>query len=309
MPRAGGPHRSGRPPDRDVLARHGPAARARLGADGRPGRARPRRADQRARPGRHSLATPPAARARRRRADRDALQPRPCGDRAERRRGADPRPRPPARALGDVAHRVTRGRVPRSDRLERGVRLSALIAAEMLRLRTVRSPRWVALGGLVVVALTTATNVRSDATWTAGELSGSLRALALTGVLLAGVFAASTVASAFQRGEVPMTYLVHPRRTQCTAAQSLLHAAIGFVFAGLAAGVVAIVGLSIARGGGVTTTNVLRLAGGAAVGGAMLSAAGVLLGTATRHPMIASGSIVGLNLAEALASAHGRATY
>jgi hypothetical protein len=187
--------------------------------------------------------------------------------------------------------------------------LRALIAAEMLRFRTVRSPRWVALGGLVVVALTTATNVRSDTTWTPGELSESLRALALTGVLFAGVFAASTVASAFQRGEVPMTYLVHPRRTRCAAAQALLHAALGFVFAGLAAGVVVIVGLSIARGGGVTTTDVLQLTGGAAVSGAMLSGAGVLLGTATRHPMIASGSIVGLSIAEGLVSAHGRGTY
>lgn len=187
--------------------------------------------------------------------------------------------------------------------------MSALIAAEMLRLRTVRSPRWVALGALVVVALTTATNVRSDATWTPGELSESLRALALTGVLLAAVFAASTVASAFQRGEVPMTYLVHPRRARCTAAHALLHAALGFVFAGLAAGVVVAVGLTIARGGGVTTTDVLQLIGGAAVSGAMFSGAGVLLAMATRHPTIASGSIVGLSIAEGLVSAHGRGTY
>ena len=55
----------GRPPGAQLLARHAPAARHRHRADRRPGGADPRRAGQRARPGRHPLDARPAPRLRR----------------------------------------------------------------------------------------------------------------------------------------------------------------------------------------------------------------------------------------------------
>jgi hypothetical protein len=185
----------------------------------------------------------------------------------------------------------------------------ALSAAELLRLRTLRSPRWIALVGLVAVAATAASNIRADATWAPGELGEALGDIALTGVLLAAVFAGSIVGSAFHRGELPMTYLTYPRRTSSAAAHALVHAGLWFLFAGLAAGAVVAVGLSIARGGDVTTADAVQLVGGAAAGGAVMSGAGVLLGIATRHATIASSAIVALNIGEALVSAHGVRSY
>jgi hypothetical protein len=184
-----------------------------------------------------------------------------------------------------------------------------LLAAELLRLRTVRSSRWVFLGGLAVVAAVAASNVRADATWSPGELADSLRAFALTGVLIPSAFAGGIVGSGFQRGEVAMTYLTHPRRTRPAAAQALVHAGLGLLFAGLAAVIVVAVALAIAGARDVSAADVVRLVGGAAAGGAVMSGAGVLLGTATRNATIASGGLIVLEIVESLVRANGLHHY
>src|SRR5215210_9184413 len=167
----------------------------------RAGGPRPRRADQRAGPGRHPLAAPAPAGARRRRPDRGHVEPRARRGRADRRRGARPRPGPAARALGHGGRRLARGRLPRAHGLGRGGLVKPLVAAELLRLRTMRGPRWMAVGGLVLVAFVAVSNLRSDAHLGPHELADVMRALAVTCVLLPAVFAASTVGAAFQRGE------------------------------------------------------------------------------------------------------------
>ena len=98
MLRAGVAHREGgRPPGPQLLARHAAAARHRHRADRRPGRADPRRAGQRARPGRHPLDARPAAGVRRPGRHRAALLPPAARDRGHRRRPRGHRPRPDRR--------------------------------------------------------------------------------------------------------------------------------------------------------------------------------------------------------------------
>ena len=78
----------GRSPGRWLLARHAPAARPGLGARGRPVGARPRRAAQRPRPGRHPRDAPLPAVLRGRRRHRLPVEPP-----AQRGRGCRRRPR------------------------------------------------------------------------------------------------------------------------------------------------------------------------------------------------------------------------
>jgi ABC-2 type transport system permease protein len=194
--------------------------------------------------------------------------------------------------------------------------MHALISAELLRLRTVRSPRYVALGLLAVVAIVTATNVDPAAGGPASpaELADSLRSLALVGgVLFAGALAATNVGTEFQRGSAAMTYLSHPHRGRVTAARALTYAGVGLVLAGLAAGVVLAVGVLVAGAGGVeldfSAVDVARLIAGTASGGAVMGAAGALLGTATRNATIASAAFFGWNIAEVLVFPSGVRPY
>jgi hypothetical protein len=186
--------------------------------------------------------------------------------------------------------------------------MSALVAAELLRLRTVRSPRYFALGGLALVALIAAVNFDASLARSPEDLIDTLVALAMVAVLVPAVFAASTAGEDFKRGSAAMTYLSDPHRVRVSAARALTYAGLGFVFAALASSSVVAIGLSQADLG-LSATAVAQLIGGAAFAGAVLSAAGVLVGTVTRNPTIATGGVVGLNLAETLLGAADIAPY
>jgi hypothetical protein len=188
--------------------------------------------------------------------------------------------------------------------------MPALISAELLRLRTVRSSGYYVLGVLAVLVIVTAQNVDPGAggPGSSAEQVDALRSLALTGVLFAGVLAAIKVGTDFQRGWAARTYLNDPHRARVSAARALTYAGIGYVFAGLAAGVVVAVGLAVA-GGGVSAGDVTRIVAGAAFGGAVLGAAGTLLGTACRNPTIASSAVFGWNLVETMVVPAGARPY
>jgi hypothetical protein len=184
--------------------------------------------------------------------------------------------------------------------------MPALIAAELLRLRTVRSPRFGALGVLAFVAILAALPVIDPSAEQPGPaaLADSLRTLALVpGVVVAGVLAATLLATEFQRGSAFLTYLSHPHRARAAATRALIYACLGFAFAGVAAGVVVAVG--VPAGGGslsadLSPADVARLIGGAAAGGAVMGAAGALLATATHNPTIASSAVFAWNVVETL---------
>ena len=114
--RPGQPDREGgRAPRAQLLPRHAPAARHRHRPDRRPGGADPRRAGQRARPGRHPLDARPAAVLRRPGRHRAALLAPAARDRGHRRRHRRDRQRPDRRA-GHQGRAARRRRDPRPQR-------------------------------------------------------------------------------------------------------------------------------------------------------------------------------------------------
>jgi hypothetical protein len=182
--------------------------------------------------------------------------------------------------------------------------MHALISAELLRLRTVRSPRYGAFGILAFVALTAALNVQpsDEGAVSSAELADSLRSFALVGVLMAGVLAATNVATQFQGGSAALTYLSHPHRGRVSAAQALTYGGLGFVFAAVAAAVVLAVGAAVVGSdqfdASYSALDVARMIGGTATGGAVIGAAGVFIGTVVRNPTVASSALPAWYFAE-----------
>src|SRR5664279_4992950 len=94
--------------------------------------------------------------------------------------------------------------------------MSPLIEAELMRLRTVRTPIFVLLAVLALVASN------------AGLLGGGhpanhqdvitlLEVLLVSGVLSAAAFGAYSVGDGFQRGAVAISYVAHPRRERVSS--------------------------------------------------------------------------------------------
>jgi ABC-2 type transport system permease protein len=193
--------------------------------------------------------------------------------------------------------------------------MTALISAELLRLRTIRSPRYVALGILAFVAVLALMPLLDPGAVPAdsSQLGESMRSLALVGVIIGATFGAANAGTEFKRGATALTYLAHPRRGRVTAARALTYAGLSFAFATVAAGVVVAAGLAVATDqavdAGLTVTAGARIVLGAGFGGAVIGAAGFLLGTVTRNPTVASGAVVGWNIGESLLAVAGIGPY
>jgi ABC-2 type transport system permease protein len=193
--------------------------------------------------------------------------------------------------------------------------MPTLVSAELLRLRTLRSPALVGLGALAILLLLTVVPVltANDRTPTATQLEDGLRSLQLMAILLAATFAASTVASEYKRGAATLTYLAQPRRERVLAARTTVYAGLGGLFGGLAAACTSAVGLLVVHSQGFTIQltggEVAGLIAASAAAGLLLSAIGVLVATAARNPTIAGGAIVVWNLGESMLHVTGVGPY
>jgi hypothetical protein len=186
--------------------------------------------------------------------------------------------------------------------------MTALLSAELLRLRTVRAPRYSFLAVLAVVAITAAP-VGNGPPASGSEVAANIRGLAQLGVFMGALYAANNVGEAFKRGSVAITYLTHPLRTRVAAAQAISYAGVSFVVAALTAATALGIVLTVADANhvdaGLSVADVARVVGGAAFGGAVLGAAGALAGAVARHPAIAGGAVVVWNLAETMLTRGG----
>jgi ABC-2 type transport system permease protein len=186
--------------------------------------------------------------------------------------------------------------------------MTALLSAELLRLRTVRAPRYVFLGVLALVAISAAP-VGNPPPSSASEVAANLRGLAQLGALIAAFYAANSVGDAFKRGSVAMTYLTHPLRTRVTAAQAITYGGVGLVLAAVTAAASTGIVLTVADADHVDAAFSVaadaRVVVGAAFAGAVFGGAGALTGAVARNPAIATGAVVVWSLAEAMLTRGG----
>jgi hypothetical protein len=170
--------------------------------------------------------------------------------------------------------------------------MTALISAELLRLRTLRVTRYVVVGMLglaVMLAFFPPSGPRS-------ALVDSVRSVTFTFVMAAAFIAATQLGTEFKRGAAVLTYLTHPNRRMVATARVLTYGLIGGLVAALAAIVALAAGVVAAHLqasptyiGGLAFAGVI---GGAAFGGAVLGGFGALVGTVTREPILATVVVV-----------------
>src|SRR4051812_985187 len=186
--------------------------------------------------------------------------------------------------------------------------MKAMISAELLRLRTVATHRWIALGLLALIAVNAAPFVNGAST-SADEVVAQLRGLAQLAIVMVAAYAAHIVGDEFRRGSVAMTYLGHPSRGRVAAAHAVTYAAIGAVLAALLAGAAMAIVLPVAAGDHINTglgaADIVLVLAGSALAGAVLGAAGALIGATARHPGLAMGIVVVWSVPESLATQGG----
>ena len=185
--------------------------------------------------------------------------------------------------------------------------MRAMISAELLRLRTVATHRWIALGLLALIAVNAAPFVNGAAT-SADEVVAQLRGLAQLAIVIVAAYAAHVVGDEFRRGSVATTYLRHPSRGRVAAAHAVTYAAVGAVLAALLAGAAMATVLPVAAGDHIDTgfapADIVLVLAGSALVGAVLGAAGALIGAVARHPG-AMGIVVVWSVSESLATQGG----
>jgi ABC-type transport system involved in multi-copper enzyme maturation permease subunit len=165
--------------------------------------------------------------------------------------------------------------------------MTALISAELLRIRTLRATRYVVVGMLgfaVLLAFFPPSGPRS-------ALVDSVRSVTFIFVMAAAYIAATQLGTEFKRGTAALTYLAHPNRRTVAIARVLTYGVIGGLLAALAAIVALAAGVVVAHFAATPThigaQAIAHVIGGAAFGGATLGGFGALLGTITREPTIA----------------------
>jgi ABC-2 type transport system permease protein len=170
--------------------------------------------------------------------------------------------------------------------------MTALISAELLRIRTLRVTRYVVVGMLglaVMLAVFPPSGPRS-------ALVDSVRSVTFTFVMAAVYIAATQLGTEFKRGAAALTYLAHPNRRTVTTARVLTYGLIGGLLAALAAIVALAAGLVAAHFAAtradIGAQAIAGVIGGAAFGGATLAGIGALIGTVTREPILATVAVV-----------------
>ena len=170
--------------------------------------------------------------------------------------------------------------------------MTALISAELLRIRTLRVTRYVVVGMLglaVMLAVFPPSGPRS-------ALVDSVRSVTFTFVMAAAFIAATQLGTEFKRGAAVLTYLTHPNRRMVATARVLTYGMLGGLLAALAA-IVALAAGAVAAHLRANPADIGALAfagviGGAAFGGAVLGGFGALVGTVTREPILATVVVV-----------------
>lgn len=183
----------------------------------------------------------------------------------------------------------------------------ALVRAELLKLRTLRSTAYAA-AGLLLITLLTAGLAMGDAGSkgfsTPGELRETILAIGYAAVFFLAVLGANAAAGEYRHRTISQRFLASPARRRVLAAKLVSYALVGVVVAVVVTAIGAPLGEAVVSSKGLTLdlgTAWPRMAGSIAVATALAGMLGVVVGTLTRNPTSAMVVIFGVWIAEKIA--------
>jgi ABC-2 type transport system permease protein len=183
----------------------------------------------------------------------------------------------------------------------------ALVKAELLKLRTLRSTAWAA-AGLLLITLLTAGLAMGDAGdknfSTPSELRDTIVAIGYAAVFFLAVLGANAAAGEYRHRTISQRFLASPARQRVLVAKLITYALVGLgvglvvtaIAAPLGEAVVSSKGLTLDLGGAGAL-----MAGHIAVATLLGGMLGVVVGALTRNPTTAMVVIFGVWIAEKIA--------
>jgi ABC-2 type transport system permease protein len=182
--------------------------------------------------------------------------------------------------------------------------MTALVRAELLKLRTLRSTAWAAASLLVITVLTSTLalgEAGEKGYRTPAELRETVIAIGYTAVFFMVVLGAVAAAGEYRHRTVSQRFLISPARGRVLGAKLAAYGLAGAITtlvvtvlgAGLAELVVSSKGYTLDLGDAG-----LRLAAGAALAGGLAGMLGVVAGFLTRNPTTAMVAIFGTWIGE-----------
>jgi ABC-2 type transport system permease protein len=183
----------------------------------------------------------------------------------------------------------------------------ALVRAELLKLRTLRSTAWTAAALLAITLLTAGLalgDVGEKNLRTPAELRDTILAVGYAAVFFLAVLGAIAAAGEYRHGTISQRFLASPARGRVLAAKL---AAYGIVGAGTALVVTAVasaVGQAVVSSKGYTLDLAgggSRMAAGMLLATVLAALLGVLVGSITRNPTTALVAVFGGWIAEKIA--------
>lgn len=189
--------------------------------------------------------------------------------------------------------------------------MTALVRAELLKLRTLRSTAWAA-ASLLAITVLTSTLAMGDAGEkgyrTPTELRETVIAIGYTAVFFMVVLGAVAAAGEYRHHTISQRFLVSPERGRVLTAKLAVYGLVGFVTALL----VTVIGAGLAElvvsSKGYTldlADNGLRMAAGAGAAGGLAGMLGVVAGFLTRNSTTAMVAIFGTWMVEKIVSLPG----
>ena len=183
----------------------------------------------------------------------------------------------------------------------------ALVRAELLKLRTLRSTAYAA-AGLLVITLLTSGLAMGDAGGkgfsTPVELRETIIAIGYAAVFFLAVLGANAAAGEYRHGTISQRFLANPARHRVLLAKLITYALVGVVVALAVTAVAAPIGEAVVSSKGLTLDlgdAGPRLVGSIAIASALAGMLGVLVGAMTRNPTTAMIVIFGVWIAEKVA--------
>jgi ABC-2 type transport system permease protein len=185
--------------------------------------------------------------------------------------------------------------------------MTALVRAELLKLRTLRSTAYAA-AGLLLITLATAGLAMGDAGSkgfsTPAELRETILAIGYSAVLFLAVLGANAAAGEYRHHTISQRFLASPARYRVLVAKLVTYGLVGALVALVVTAIGAPIGEAVVSAKGYTLDlgdAGLRMTAGIVVATALAAMFGVVVGALTRNPTTAVVAIFGVWIAEKIA--------